>query len=50
VEPAEVVKTLVVRRSDDDYVLVLVPGDREVSEKKLAKRYFPATISQKGYR
>jgi Cys-tRNA(Pro)/Cys-tRNA(Cys) deacylase len=35
VEPAAVVKTLVVRRSDDDYVLVLVPGDRSLSWPKL---------------
>jgi Cys-tRNA(Pro) deacylase len=28
VEPADVVKTLVVRVADDDFVLVLVPGDR----------------------
>ena len=31
VEPAAVVKTLVVRRGDDDYVFVLVPGDRAIS-------------------
>jgi Cys-tRNA(Pro)/Cys-tRNA(Cys) deacylase len=31
----DVVKTLVVRRSDDDHVLVLVPGDRSLSWKKL---------------
>jgi Cys-tRNA(Pro) deacylase len=30
VEPADVVKTLVVRRGDDDYVVVLVPGDRSL--------------------
>lgn len=35
VEPADVVKTIVVRRSEDDYVLVLVPGDREISWPKL---------------
>ena len=28
VEPAAVVKTIVVRRGDDDYLFVLVPGDR----------------------
>ena len=28
VQPCDVVKTLVVRRGEDDYVLVLVPGDR----------------------
>ncbi|WP_336922410.1 aminoacyl-tRNA deacylase [Aquipuribacter sp. SD81] len=31
VTPAAVVKTLVVRRGDDDFLLVLVPGDREIS-------------------
>lgn len=30
-----VVKTLVVRRADDDYLLVLVPGDRSLSWKKV---------------
>ena len=31
----DVVKTLVVRRADDDYVFVLVPGDRVISWPKL---------------
>jgi Cys-tRNA(Pro) deacylase len=35
VAPADVVKTLVVRRADDDFVLVLVPGDRTISWPKL---------------
>jgi Cys-tRNA(Pro)/Cys-tRNA(Cys) deacylase len=35
VEPAQVVKTLVVRRADDDYLFVLVPGDRTISWPKL---------------
>ena len=35
VEPRAVVKTLVVRLSDDDYRFVLVPGDREISWPKL---------------
>src|SRR3954451_7793071 len=35
VEPRDVVKTLVVRRGDDDYLFVLVPGDREISWPKL---------------
>jgi Cys-tRNA(Pro) deacylase len=35
VEPAQVVKTLVVRRADDDYLFVLVPGDRAISWPKL---------------
>jgi Cys-tRNA(Pro)/Cys-tRNA(Cys) deacylase len=35
VEPADVVKTLVVRRGDDDFLFVLVPGDRVISWPKL---------------
>jgi Cys-tRNA(Pro)/Cys-tRNA(Cys) deacylase len=35
VRPAEIVKTLVVRRGEDDYVFVLVPGDRAISWPKL---------------
>lgn len=35
VEPADIVKTLVVRRAADDYLFVLVPGDREISWPKL---------------
>lgn len=35
VEPADVVKTLVVRRGDDDFLLVLVPGDRTISWPRL---------------
>jgi Cys-tRNA(Pro)/Cys-tRNA(Cys) deacylase len=35
VTPADVVKTLVVRRADDDYLFVLVPGDRTISWPKL---------------
>jgi Cys-tRNA(Pro) deacylase len=35
VTPAQVVKTLVVRRGADDYVFVLVPGDRTISWPKL---------------
>jgi Cys-tRNA(Pro) deacylase len=35
VEPADVIKTLVVRRGADDYVFVLVPGDRVISWPKL---------------
>ena len=33
--PAAVIKTLVVRVTDDDFRLVLVPGDREISWPKL---------------
>lgn len=35
VTPADVVKTLVVRRADDDFLFVLVPGDRVISWPKL---------------
>jgi len=35
VEPADVVKTIVVRRGEDDFVFVLVPGDRTIAWPKL---------------
>jgi Cys-tRNA(Pro)/Cys-tRNA(Cys) deacylase len=35
VAPADVVKTMVVRRGDDDFMFVLVPGDRAISWPKL---------------
>ena len=35
VPPADVVKTLVVRRGEDDFLFVLVPGDRAISWPKL---------------
>ncbi len=35
VEPAAVIKTIVVRRGDDDYLFVLVPGDRTIDWPKL---------------
>jgi Cys-tRNA(Pro)/Cys-tRNA(Cys) deacylase len=35
VEPAAVVKTIVVRRADNDFLFVLVPGDRAISWPKL---------------
>lgn len=35
VEPADVVKTLVVRRGAHDFLFVLVPGDRQISWPKL---------------
>jgi Cys-tRNA(Pro)/Cys-tRNA(Cys) deacylase len=35
VEIKDVIKTLVVRRADDDYIFVLVPGDRAISWPKL---------------
>ena len=33
--PSAVIKTLIVRRSDDDYLFVLVPGDRLIDWPKL---------------
>lgn len=35
VEPRDVIKTLVVRRGQDDHLFVLVPGDRQISWPKL---------------
>lgn len=35
VEPRDIIKTLVVRRAEDDFLFVLVPGDREISWPKL---------------
>lgn len=35
VRPADIVKTLVVRRDSDDFLFVLVPGDREIAWPKL---------------
>jgi len=35
VEPHQVVKTMVVRMSEDEHVFVLVPGDREIAWPKL---------------
>lgn len=35
VTPDQIVKTLVVRRGDDDFLFVLVPGDRSISWPKL---------------
>ncbi len=35
IAPADLVKTIVVRRGDDDYLLVLLPGDRTISWPKL---------------
>jgi len=35
VTPDRLLKTLVIRRGDDDFVLVLVPGDRQISWPKL---------------
>jgi Cys-tRNA(Pro)/Cys-tRNA(Cys) deacylase len=36
-EPRSLLKTIVVRRADDDFLFVLVPGDREISWPKLRR-------------
>ncbi len=35
IEPADIVKTLVVKRSDDTFLFALVPGDRQIAWPKL---------------
>ncbi|RYV51869.1 aminoacyl-tRNA deacylase [Pengzhenrongella frigida] len=35
IDPAALLKTIVVRRADDDFLFVLVPGDRTISWPKL---------------
>ena len=35
VDPRDIVKTIVVRRGDGDFLFVLVPGDREISWPRL---------------
>lgn len=35
VDPSDIIKTLVVRRAENDFLFVLVPGDREISWPKL---------------
>ena len=35
VDPADLIKTMVVRRAPDDYLLVLVPGDRVIAWPRL---------------
>lgn len=35
VTPADIIKTMVVRRGEGDYLFVLVPGDREIAWPKL---------------
>lgn len=42
---ADIVKTLVVRRGADDYLFVLVPGDREISWPKLRRQVGVSRLS-----
>lgn len=48
VSPRDIVKTLVVRRGSDDYVFVLVPGDREFSWPKLRAHLRVSRVSMPG--
>jgi Cys-tRNA(Pro) deacylase len=45
VEPADVVKTIVIRRGQDDFVFVLVPGGRSISWPKLRARLGVSRLS-----
>ncbi len=48
VPPADVVKTLVVRRGEDDFLFVLVPGDRVISWPKLRRLLGVSRLSMPG--
>ena len=41
----QLLKTIVVRRGEDDHVFVLVPGDREIDWKKLRKHLGVSRVS-----
>lgn len=45
VSPRQVIKTLVIRRAVDDYLFVLVPGDRNISWPKLREHLSVNRIS-----
>ncbi|MFW7414068.1 aminoacyl-tRNA deacylase [Demequina sp. SO4-18] len=44
-EPRQILKTLVVRRGEDDYLFVLVPGDRQISWPKLREHLGVSRLS-----
>ena len=44
-EPHQVLKTLVVRRGDGDFLFVLVPGDRQISWPKLREHLSVSRLS-----
>jgi Cys-tRNA(Pro) deacylase len=48
VEPVDVIKTLVVRRGEGDYLFVLVPGDRVISWPKLRALLGVSRLSMPG--
>lgn len=45
VTPTQVIKTMVVRRSEEDYFFVLVPGDRVISWPKLRRHLDESRLS-----
>ncbi|MFW2513668.1 aminoacyl-tRNA deacylase [Demequina sp. SO4-13] len=47
-EPRQILKTLVVRRGEDDYLFVLVPGDRQISWPKLREHLGVSRLSMPG--
>jgi len=44
-KPNQVIKTMVVRRADEDYLFVLVPGDRVISWPKLRSHLAVSRLS-----
>lgn len=44
-EPWQILKTLVVRRGENDFLFVLVPGDRQISWPKLRERLGVSRLS-----
>jgi Cys-tRNA(Pro)/Cys-tRNA(Cys) deacylase len=48
VAPADVVKTLVVRRAEDDFLFVLVPGDRAICWPRLRRLLGVSRLSMPG--
>lgn len=45
ISPRDIIKTLVVRRGEDDYLFVLVPGDREIAWPKLRRHLGVSRLS-----
>jgi Cys-tRNA(Pro)/Cys-tRNA(Cys) deacylase len=48
VEPAAIVKTIVVRRGDDDFLFVLVAGDRTISCPSVQRVYLGVSAQVTG--
>ncbi|GMA36957.1 aminoacyl-tRNA deacylase [Demequina litorisediminis] len=45
IDPYQILKTLVVRRGDDDFLFVLVPGDRQIAWPKLREHLGVSRLS-----